>query len=300
MPFHLAPVSRRRFLASSLAAGLGVLSWRPARGEERAKGADHWILLADTHIAANRDAVNRGVKMADNLQRVVAAVTALEPRPAGLVLNGDLALQKGESGDYRLFAELLRPLSDAHVPVHLTLGNHDDRDNFRKGVARAARSPLGSRHVSIVETARANWFLLDSLDKVAKTPGTLGEEQLKWLGKALDAHASKPALVVVHHDPQWKPVEKRSGLVDTERLFAELTPRKQVKALIFGHTHNWHRDKKDGIHLINLPPVAYVFQKDAPNGWVDVRLRDGGAVLKLHALDPKHKQNGETLELAWR
>lgn len=298
MPLHLPPISRRRFLASSLAATVGILTWREAPAAE-GSDADHWALLADTHIAADRDLVHLGTRMADNLTRVVAALTERKPRPAGVLLDGDAAFNKGELGDYRLLGELLQPLSEAKLPVHLTLGNHDHREHFRTGLKRGKdASPLASRCVSVVEAARANWFLLDSLDKVAATPGELGAEQIEWLGKALDARADKPALVVVHHNPQWS--VKRSGIVDTEQLFAQLEPRKQVKAVFFGHTHQWHRDKHEGIHLVNLPPVAYLFNKEAPNGWVDARLREGGATLTLHALDAKHRQDGETVELAWR
>jgi 3',5'-cyclic AMP phosphodiesterase CpdA len=199
-----------------------------------------------------------------------------------------------------LLGELLKPLADRHLPVHVTLGNHDDRANFRTGLAQGtARSSLVSRHVSVLDAGRVNWFLLDSLEKVNGTPGELGREQLAWLAKALDARPEKPALVVVHHDPQWSEPAKRTGLIDTESLFDVLVPRKQVKVVIFGHTHRWHRDRHQGIHLINLPPVAYLFDTVSPNGWVEMRLREDGAVLTLHALDVKHRQHGETVELGW-
>jgi 3',5'-cyclic AMP phosphodiesterase CpdA len=152
----------------------------------------------------------------------------------------------------------------------------------------------------VVETTQANWFLLDTLDRVAGTPGELGREQLDWLAGALDARPGKPALVVLHHNPQWPVPVIATGLRDTERLFGVVVPRKQVKALTFGHTHRWGRDRHEGVHLVNLPPVAYLFSKGPPNGWVDVRLREGGATLTLHALDPKHPQDGDTAELTWR
>jgi 3',5'-cyclic AMP phosphodiesterase CpdA len=300
MPFHLPPLSRRRFLASGLAACAGALTWRDVFGAEGEADADRWALLADTHVAADRERVNRGVKMADHLSRVVKAVADLKPRPAGVLLDGDAAYLKGEPGDYRLLGELLKPLAEAGLPTHLTLGNHDQRDNFRSGLLRgAARSPLASHQVSVVESKRVNWFLLDSLVRTNATPGELGKEQLDWLAGALDARPGKPALVVIHHDPQWTAPAKRSGLVDTERLFEVLVGRKQVKALIFGHTHRWHRERRDGIHLINLPPVGYVFAKEQPSGWVDLRLGDGGAALTLHALGG-HRQDGERVELTWR
>ncbi len=301
MPLHLAPPSRRRFLAASLAAGVGVLTWREAWAEEAKRDPDHWILLSDTHIDADRAQVVRGVKMANNLARAVAALTGLHPRPAGVLLNGDAAHLNGEAGDYKQLAELLEPLADAELPLHFTLGNHDHRDHFRAGLLRGVgQSPLEARQVTVIETPRVNWVLLDTLDQVNKTPGVCGKEQLDWLAQALDARADKPAMVVAHHDPQWTPRDKRTGLVDTEALFDVLRPRKQVKALIFGHTHHWHRDQRDGIHLVNLPPVAYVFTPGIPNGWVDVRLRDQGARFTLHAFDAKHRQNGETYDLAWR
>jgi 3',5'-cyclic AMP phosphodiesterase CpdA len=301
MPLHLPSISRRQFLTSSVAAGLTVWTWRVLPGEERASAADHWILLADSHVAADREAVHRGVKMAENLTRVVTAVAALDPRPAGVVLNGDAAFKKGEAGDYRLLAELLKPLGQADVPIHFTLGNHDDRENMQTGLLRGTgKSPLVSRQVAVLETPRANWFLLDSLEKVNATPGELGTEQIDWLAKALDKRKDKPALVVVHHDPQWPAAVNRTGLRDTEKLFAVLVPCKQVKALFYGHTHQWQQKEHEGIHLVNLPPVGYLFNKEAPNGWVELRLREGGAVLTLHALDDKHRQNGEKVELAWR
>jgi hypothetical protein len=44
--------------------------WPPAATANRTPTV--WVLLADSHIAANRERVQRGVKMADNLGRVVA------------------------------------------------------------------------------------------------------------------------------------------------------------------------------------------------------------------------------------
>lgn len=301
MPLHLPPISRRRFLTTSLAAAVSVWTWRPSPGSEGRTDAGLWALLSDTHIAADRELVNRGVQMTANLKQVVARLTTLDPKPAGVLLNGDAAYGKGEPGDYQVLAELLKPLGAADMAVSFTLGNHDHRDNFREGLQRAAgKSPVEGRQVTVLETPRANWFLLDSLEKVNATPGLLGPEQLDWLAKALDARRDKPALVAVHHDPQWSEAAKRTGLRDTEKLFDILMPRKQVKALFYGHTHRWRRAEREGLHLVNLPPVAYLFDKESPNGWVEMKLLDKGAVLTLHALDPKHRQNGEKVELSWR
>jgi hypothetical protein len=152
--------------------------------------------------------------------------------------------------------------------------------------------------VSIVESPRANWLLLDSLDKTNYTPGLLGEKQLAWLAAALDARADRPALVVMHHNLDRDP--QTSGLRDTGRLLEVLAPRRQVKALFYGHTHRWGAEQVDGIHVVNLPTLVWLFDKQQPRGWVDARLRAEGMTLRLNALDPGHSAHGQTLELAWR
>jgi hypothetical protein len=203
MPLHLPPLTRRTFLRRSLAATASLLTFPSLRAAESSADPDRWALLSDTHIAADRAAIVRTVNMTEHLEAAVKGVRALASRPAGVFVNGDCAVLKGLAEDYATLSTLITPLREAGLPIHLTLGNHDDRDIFRTSLKAAipAAPPLVSKHVSIVEGARANWFLLDSLDEVNKTPGLLGDEQRAWLAKALDANTAKPALVMVHHNP---------------------------------------------------------------------------------------------------
>jgi 3',5'-cyclic AMP phosphodiesterase CpdA len=78
-----------------------------------------------------------------------------------------------------------------------------------------------------VETPHANWFLLDSLDQTnTKTGlGLLGEAQLAWLAKALDARPDKPALLLAHHNPNPAALLKNSRLANTEAFFKVIMPR---------------------------------------------------------------------------
>ena len=300
MPLHLPPLTRRDFLRRSIAATAGLLTL-PAL---RAAGADpdRWALLSDTHIAADPATISREVNMADHLRATLAEVRALTTPPAGVFVNGDCSLLRGLAEDYTEFAGHFAPIREAGLPIHLTLGNHDDREVFWTALqnAKPAAPPLASKHVSVVEGARANWFLLDSLDVTNQTPGRLGDEQRDWLAKALDAKANKPALVMVHHNPVSGVPEKKSALLDADDLLALLAPRRHVKALFFGHTHTWHITEQAGLHLVNLPAVAYPFKPEEVTGWVDLQLRDGGASLKLNAHDTQHKAHGKVTELAWR
>ena len=302
MPLHLPPLTRRAFLRRSVAAGAGLLTFPALRAAEGNADPDRWALLSDTHIAGERERNSRGINMAEHLGLAVKGVRALSSRPAGVFVNGDCSHTYGLAEDYATFSGLIAPLREAGLPIHLTLGNHDDRDIIRTTLKDSlpAAPPLVSRHVSIVEAARANWFLLDSLDEVNKTPGALGDEQRAWLAKALDAHATKPALVMVHHNPVSTVPGKKTGLTDAEELLALLLPRRHVKALFFGHTHTWRIAEQDGLHLVGLPAVAYPFVPTEVTGWVDLKLAEKGASLDLRAHDTQHAAHGKVTELAWR
>ncbi len=297
MPIHIPPVSRRRFLQSSLAAAAGLMLPREAWADERPVDPDRWALLADTHVWEHRDGSRHGTKPADNLVQAVAEILALDPRPAGVILAGDTVYLEGHAADYAMFRQLIQPIREAGIPLHVALGNHDHRANFRAAFADLAppHPPVFEHHVAVVETPRANWFLLDSLDKTNVTPGLLGKPQLDWLAGALDARPGKPAMLLAHHD-----LGTPQGLRDTDALLAVAAGRKQVQAYFYGHTHAWHVGKQGAVRLVNVPATAWLFDPRQPRGWLDVRFGDRGATLALSALDKKHPKHAERVELAWQ
>lgn len=278
----------------------------PASAEQRVIDPHRFALMADTHISEKRAESVRGIRMDENLQAVGQELLALPTLPAAALIDGDCAYLTGKPADYAVLVELLKPLRMAGLPIHLALGNHDDREEFWKALPNADGKPAGEapprpvvdKHVTVVESPRANWFLIDTLNQVNVTPGMLGEKQLGWLAKSLDAMGNKPAIVVGHHHPDL--AEKTNGLRDTAGLMEVLRPRRQVQAYIFGHTHNWSYRNDDGLHLINLPPVAYVFDKARPSGWVDAQIGENGMTLELHSRDKEHPEHARPLKLAWR
>ena len=305
MPIYIPPITRRQFLRSSLAAGASLLWRRPLWADEKPADPNSWALLSDTHVAGDRAKVLREINMAEHFETAVREVVALPQRPAAALVTGDCAVLKGEEGDYATFAELARPIRAAQIPLHLATGNHDDRNHLRAAFAeeQAASHPGVDRRVAMVRSPLANWFLLDSLDKTNVTSGEMGEAQLDWLAKTLDANPDKPAIVAAHHnlDVATDKERKPSGLRDSEAFLKVLAPRKQVKAYIFGHTHVWKITQHDsGIQIINLPAVAYVFKQGVPSGWVLATLQPDGARLRLNCIDHNHAQHGQTLELKWR
>lgn len=301
MPIHLPPLSRRVFLRRSLITGVGLAVGPELFAAGRDTDANAWALLADTHIAADPKRIERAINMTDHFKTVSQELLALPQRPAGVFIVGDCAISKGEPGDYAALTSLLEPLRGGGLPLHLALGNHDQRENFWAALEakQAAKRPVADKQVALVNSPLVNWFMLDSLEQTLATPGSLGAAQLAWLAETLDANPDKPAVVLIHHNPGT--AESIRGLKDTEELFQVIRPRSQVKAFIFGHTHNWKVTvDPSGIHLINLPPVAYTFLESNPSGWVQATAQRDGLKLELRCIDPSHKEHARIVDLKWR
>ena len=302
MPLLLPQLTRREFLKraalASAALALAPSSYAGLFGKSRDK---HMVaFFSDTHIAADAATVSRQVNVADNLAVCVRELAAWPVKPAAVIVNGDLALKEGLAGDYTTFGKTIAPLR-ALAPVHLNLGNHDAREIFWRGLPQdAARLPaVPQRQVLVFESSRANWFLLDTLEATNSTPGELGAPQLEWLAYELAARPDKPAIIVGHHNLQAPGAV--AGIKDTA-AFEELFGRcPQIKAYIFGHTHDWNISRHaSGVQLINLPPTGYVFKEGRPNGWVRCTLAHDGAEFELRSLDANHPEHGQVEKLSWR
>ena len=241
MPLLLPQLSRREFLKRTALVGAGVALapqvYAGLFGKSRDKHT--FAFFSDAHIAADAMTVSRKVNMADNLAACVRELAAWPVKPATVIVNGDLAFKSGLPEDYATFGRLIEPVR-ALAPIHLSLGNHDERDHFWQAFPHDATKlkSVPQKQAGTFSSDRANWFLLDSLDVTDATPGEVGPAQLAWLARELDARRGKPAIIVCHHNLQTPGVT--AGLKDTaafEELFAR---HRQVKAFIFGHTHNWH------------------------------------------------------------
>ncbi len=302
MPIHVASGTRRRFLTSVAGTFGAVACVTHLNAADDGVEDDLVYLLNDTHIGEKHPATS---PVPTHLRQVVNELVSRNSTPAAVLINGDLALKDGQPGDYQHFAKLIRPLQDAKIGLHLTLGNHDNREAFYQVLQEQKPSEpvVESRHISIVKTRFANFFLLDSLKKTMVTQGTIGPQQLAWLATALDAEASKPGIIVTHHNPRLggDPNHFPGGLIDSNDLWEVLASRKHVKAYIHGHIHDRTNAEHQGIHIINTPATSYVADpKLSTTGWTTAKFESTGVTMTTHTTDPNHPWHGQTKSLVWR
>jgi Icc protein len=288
-------MTRRGFLRAGLAAG-GAFVLGPRRlGAQEGREQVRWAFLSDTHIAADPENNYRGFYPYRNLQKVVEWIRS--DLPEGLVVTGDLARLTGQAGDYENFKRLMTPVIGER-PVCLALGNHDDRDNFLRAFEKPAgdRQPVRGKHVVTFNAGPVRFILLDSLFYVEKTPGLLGKAQRDWLAGYLRTCDDRPTLLFFHHTLG----DEDGELLDVLRLFEIVRPVRKVKAIVYGHSHEYDYGLLDGIHLINLPATAYTFGSVEPVGWVEAQLTGTGGRFTLHVVGGNDDFDGFTKSLAWR
>ena len=298
----LPKISRREFLKRAALAGtaaaLAPSSQAALFGKPR--DAHMFAFFSDTHIAADPGLSHLNCNMTDHLTAAVNDLVSWPVKPGNLIVNGDLTYQEGLPADYAQFGKLILPLR-VLAPTHLTMGNHDQRENFWNAFPHDTlkQKSVPLKQVGYLGSTHANFFFLDSLILTNSAPGELGGAQLDWLARELAFHNHRPAIIVVHHNPQFGAVT--TGLRDTSALMDLLAGKSHVKAVIYGHTHDWHvAQHESGIHLINLPPTAYPFHDKRPCGWVRCTLAKEGAEFELRCLDPNHPEHSQMHPLKWR
>ena len=283
-------VDRRGFLKASLSA-MALTQSLPG-----AETSVHVALLSDTHIAADPNDSFRGFSPHANLRKVADMIA--KATPDMLLINGDLARSSGQMQDYAALDSFLNPLADA-MPMVVTMGNHDDRDNARKSLAKLSgdRQAVTQKLVSVVDAGPCVFVMLDSLMITGIGAGLLGKAQRAWLTSYLANPPGKPVVVFVHHNPDG---DSDSALLDADRLLADLRLNRNVKALFFGHTHMYSITQVDGLHLVNLPAVGYNFADGNPVGWMDAVVDQHGTALTLRAIGGEVKDDGKIARLEWR
>lgn len=219
-----------------LVSALWLTNVALAMGAGSEVDANFSVFLSDPHVPGD------GVKpdkweidfsvMQNRLADLIDEILAMQPRPANVVVFGDVAYLRGEEADYRKSAPLYRKLEAAGIRVTIGMGNHDKREPFLKFFPEYRTSTLvPGEIVSLVPLGHADLFLLDSLNETS--PGQVGmsEAQKNWIEKTLPKW-NRPFFLGAHHPANDIPFGKRS-------LAKYIVGLKNFRGFIHGDWHVW-------------------------------------------------------------
>lgn len=231
--------NRREFLQGAACVAAGALSGCVTAAKEDFD-PDFSVLISDLHVG--RDDEECAYTYA-RLEKVVADILAMRPRPKRVICFGDIAVTYGLHNDYVHSKPLLRKLIDAGIDLHMTMGNHDRRSGFYASWPEYAdRSPVRGKVVEVIDLGQADLVLLDALrgtddratDDMGPVDGRIDGEQLKWL-RGWMASARRPFFLGSH---QFRDLAVE-GLPLPIRLLDE-SP--YAVGWIYGHDHAWCPD----------------------------------------------------------
>jgi 3',5'-cyclic AMP phosphodiesterase CpdA len=222
--------------------------------------------ISDMHVKAPGELLFKRIDTAGFLERAVAHVMALYPRPDVVVATGDL-VESGKPEEYALLRRLLAPLS---MPVYLIPGNHDARDPMREAFADHAYLPRGGFLQYTVENLPVRLVALDTL-MPGKGYGVLCRERLDWLEARL-GESDRPTVLFMHHPPFECGIDAFDGIrvnEGGERLADIVRRHPHVERVMCGHVHRPIQVRWAGTMASIAPSTAHQatldFHENAPH-----------------------------------
>jgi Icc protein len=215
------------------------------------------------HVKAEGELLYGRIDTPSFLERAVAHVNALDPRPDIVLATGDL-VERGKPEEYAHLKRLLAPLA---MPVHLIPGNHDARDALREVFTDHAYLPSSGFIQYAIEDLPVRLIALDTL-VVGKGHGELCDERLTWLEARL-GESDRPTILFMHHPPFDCGISAFDGfrLVQGEPELARLVRRHgNVERVMCGHVHRPIQVRWAGTMASIAPATAHQATLDLHEG----------------------------------
>jgi len=238
--------SRRRALRCLAFGGAGTLFaltggvFTPIELAAAAAGADRsarlgkplFVQISDTHIGFSKEA---NPDVAATLERSIELVNGLPEQPALIIHTGDIT-HLSKPAEFDLAQQLLKRLRTTEL--HTVPGEHDTTDATVSEYFNRFGQPSGNRGYYSFDHAGVHFVaLVNVLQFKPGGLGTLGAEQLAWLGSDLRDRSDSTPIVVFAHMPMWSIYEPWGwGTADAPQLMALLRRFGSV-TLLNGHIH---------------------------------------------------------------
>lgn len=221
------------------------------------------VQLSDPHVKGEGELLYGRIDTQGFLERAIAHVNGLDPRPDIALVTGDL-VDKGTPAEY---ANLKRLLSKLEIPFYLIPGNHDARDALREAFADQAWLPAAGFLQYVVDDLPLRLIALDTLVE-GKGHGALCSERLDWLEARL-GESDRTTLLFMHHPPfdvGIGPFDSARLVEGGDRLEALVRAHGNVERVLCGHVHRPIQVRWAGTMASIAPSTAHQASLDLREG----------------------------------
>lgn len=195
------------------------------------------IILTDPHICDEGQTII-GLNPSFQFEKALNHINKYHSNANRLVITGDLT-NSGTLSQYNIIRNILK---SNRIPTTLMLGNHDNRDNFRKifwdyptdphGFIQAKES-ISTKKLIFLDT------LLGPPDLAEEHFGEICEERYNWLEKQLQTLSKDKIILFMHHPPfnVGFPGMDKIKLKDSDQFMNFIKRFPNLLHVVCGHIH---------------------------------------------------------------
>jgi Icc protein len=225
-----------------------------------------FLHLSDIHMPTLETETRHSVSPYQRLEHLINSIDKLEYPPSFAIITGDLS-RDGTIEGYKLIKRHTERLNEMGIRTMLAMGNHDDRDNYR----RVFRTPSPSGPIYYSEDQEPlRIVVLDSLHP-GSHGGRFDDEQLNWLSEKLKSDHERPTIIAFHHPIYMSPQKVTDGkLFDRSQRdeFYRVASRSNVLAIIHGHLHNNQIGTVNGVLHVQAGSTMTELNFDEEEYWI--------------------------------
>lgn len=190
-----------------------------------------FVVMSDLHVMPAGE-LSMTLDTGARLEQAVDAVIARYGDADFCILAGDLA----DLGQPAAYEHLKTILARLPIPVHITLGNHDDRAAFLSVFGDTFLAETGKVD-KVIDAKGYRIVLLDSSEP-GRVDGVLTETQIAWLQARLAEAIDRPVIVILHHNANALHIESDNiRILEPDAFIAALKTHPDIRQVIAGHVH---------------------------------------------------------------
>jgi len=221
------------------------------RQKQQSESPLRLVQITDCHLYANPARSLAGLNTLGTFDSVLDLVKTQCSNIDLILATGDLVHDASPLG----YARMRDRFESMNRPVYCLPGNHD--------IPAVMHEHLNQGNVTTPEAIQLHHWVIIMLDSTVpgREGGHLSSGQLEVLERNLEQNPNRHALICLHHHPlpigsAWM---DRMALDNPTSFFRIIDRFPQVRAILCGHIHQEHENRRGQVRLLGAPSTCIQF-----------------------------------------